>query len=369
MDRPIPENAPGGDTSFFNNLPDPVTTAAELPRFKFELEASEGRQDRGSFGKQVTVDELPLAKGMAGVSMKLQPGVMREMHWHATAAEWAYVLEGRVRTTVVDPAGHSETNDFDPGDIWYFPRGHGHMLECLGDEPCHFILIFDNGYQSEFATFSLTDWMAQVPKAILAKSLGMSEEQLGEVAAGEVYFATGGHPPGNPAEPRQGTDPPGLTHRYRLASGEPTKVHPGGREWRADTSVFPISRTVTGVVFDLDAGAIRELHWHPNADEWHYLVSGEVKVTMFGSKGRYREELLSPGDVGYIPQGFGHSLENISKEVARIVIGLNSGTYQTMDLSQWIAGQSDDVLETNLGKSASELADFPKRDLFINDGR
>ena len=28
---------------------------------------------------------------------------MRELHWHATAAEWAFVLEGRVRTTVIDP--------------------------------------------------------------------------------------------------------------------------------------------------------------------------------------------------------------------------------------------------------------------------
>ena len=60
---------------------------------------------------------------------------MRELHWHATAAEWAFVIEGRVRTTVIDPQGNAETNDFEPGDVWYFPRGHGHMLECLGDKP------------------------------------------------------------------------------------------------------------------------------------------------------------------------------------------------------------------------------------------
>jgi len=35
--------------------------------------------------------------------MLLQPGVMRELHWHATAAEWAYIVEGGVRTTVIDP--------------------------------------------------------------------------------------------------------------------------------------------------------------------------------------------------------------------------------------------------------------------------
>jgi oxalate decarboxylase len=67
------------------------------------------------------VKQLPISKGIAGVSMRLEPGAMRELHWHATAAEWGYVTDGRVRTTVIDPQGAAETNDFDPGDVWYFP--------------------------------------------------------------------------------------------------------------------------------------------------------------------------------------------------------------------------------------------------------
>ena len=51
------------------------------------------------------------------------------------------------------------------------------------------------------------------------------------------------------------------------------------------------------------AGALRELHWHPSADEWQYVLEGTVSVTMFGSGGRYRIETLEKGDVGYIPQG------------------------------------------------------------------
>ena len=68
---------------------------------------------------------------------------------------------------------------------------------------------------------------------------------------------------------------------------------------------------MTGVVLEMEAGALRELHWHPNAAEWQYILSGEFNVTLFGSQGRWREEKLSQGDVGYIPQGFGHSIENI----------------------------------------------------------
>src|SRR6202012_3174818 len=142
--------AEGGDCSFLNNVPDPLLSGKELPTFKFALEKSKGKVIGGSYGKEATVAQLPISKGIAGVSMRLEPGVTRELHWHATAAEWAFVLEGRVRTTIVDPAGRSEINDFDPGDIWYFPRGFPNALSCLGDKPCQFILIFDNGYFSEF---------------------------------------------------------------------------------------------------------------------------------------------------------------------------------------------------------------------------
>src|SRR5213075_482654 len=184
-----------GDNSFRNNVPDPLLSGKELPAFKFELEKSKGKVLGNSFGKEVTVEQLPISKGIAGVSMQLEPGVMRELHWHATAAEWAFVLKGRVRTTAINPAGQTETNDFEPGDIWYFPRGHAHMLECLGNEPTHFILIFDNGYFSEFGTFSITDWIGHTPKHLLAKNFGLPESAFEGFSKDEVYFARGPVPP------------------------------------------------------------------------------------------------------------------------------------------------------------------------------
>jgi len=120
-----------------NNVPDPLLSGDALPTFKFALAKSEGKVIGNSYGKEATVKQLPISKGIAGVSMRLEPGAMRELHWHATAAEWGYVTEGRVRTTVIDPQGAAETSDFDPGDVWYFPRGHGHMLQCLGTSAGH----------------------------------------------------------------------------------------------------------------------------------------------------------------------------------------------------------------------------------------
>jgi oxalate decarboxylase len=357
--------AVAGEPSFMNNVPDPLLSGKELPTFKFALEKSTGKVVGKSSGKEATVEQLPISKGIAGVSMRLEPGAMRELHWHATAAEWAFVLEGRVRTTVIDPQGCAETNDFEPGDVWYFPRGHGHMLECLGDQSCHFILIFDNGYFSEFGTFSITDWIGHTPKPLLAKNLGIPEPAFEGFPKGEVYFAQGAAPPEKPATPLQGWKFPKETHKYRLLVQQPHRVYRGGREWRVDSTNFPISKTVTGVILDLDPGALRELHWHPTADEWQYVIDGKISVTLFGSHGRYRIETLEKGDVGYIPQGYGHSIENVGDKPCRVLIGFNTGIYEGIDLSQWIAGNPPDVLATNFGKPAAFFEKFPHQDVFI----
>jgi oxalate decarboxylase len=359
--------ATAGDPSFSNNVPDPLLSGHELPTFKFALEKSEGKVIGNSFGKEATVEQLPISKGIAGVSMKLEPGAMRELHWHATAAEWAFVLSGRVRTTVIEPEGFAETNDFEPGDVWYFPRGHGHMLECLGTEPCHFILIFDNGYFSEFGTFSISDWVGHTPKPLLAKNFGLPETSFDGFPKEEVYFARGEVPPATPQPPLQGWKLPPLTHKYQLLSQPPHRVFKGGREWRVDSSSFPISKTVTGVVLELEPGALRELHWHPTADEWDYVVEGSLSITLFGSHSRFRTEVLEKGDVSYIPQGYGHSLENVGTKPCRVLIGFNTGVYATIDLSQWIAGNPLDVLATNFSKPASLFEKFPHKDVFIAD--
>jgi len=358
--------ATADDFPFANNVPDPLLARKELPTFKFELEKSTGRVDRGSFGKEATVEQLPISKGLAGVSMRLEPGVARELHWHATAAEWAFVLTGRCRTTVVDPQGSAETNDFNAGDVWYFPRGHAHSIQCLGNQPCHFILIFDNGYFSEFGTFSITDWIGHAPKPLLAKNLNLPEAAFNTFPRGEMYFVRGPVPPERPAPPHQGAPrlPPN-THRYRLLEQEPHSVHKGGREWRVGAAQFPISTTITGVVLDLEPGGLRELHWHPNADEWQYVIDGVVSVTMFGSHNRFRSESLNQGDVGYIPQGYGHSIENTGSRPARLLIAFNTGHYQAIDLSQWIAGNPDYLLAAHFNQPEAVIEKLPRERLFI----
>jgi oxalate decarboxylase len=87
---------------------------------------------------------------------------------------------------------------------------------------------------------------------------------------------------------------------------------------------------------------------------------------MFGSGGRYRTETLEKGDVGYVPQGYGHSLENVGDKPCRILIGFNNDVYETIDLSQWIAGNPVDVMATTFSKPAALFEKFPRQDVFIS---
>jgi oxalate decarboxylase len=96
------------------------------------------------------------------------------------------------------------------------------------------------------------------------------------------------------------------------------------------------------------------------------VIDGHIRVTMFGSHGRFRTETLDKGDVGYIPQGYGHSIENVGDKPCRVLVGFNTGIYETIDLSQWIAGNPADVLATNFSKPAALCEKFPHHDTFIS---
>lgn len=332
-----------------------------MPEIKYELGKQPMKAYEAGRSNEASAMNFPISKGMAGVSMFLKPGGLRELHWHANAAEWSYVISGHCRVTVVDPQGHSEIKDFGPGDVWYFPRGHGHSIQGMGDEECHFILVFDSGYFSEFSTFSFSDWIAQTPKEVLAKQFGMPVSVFDKFPKSEVYIAQGPVPPPLPLFPAPGTDnPPPLTHRFRLGSKIPDVVS-GGSFNLVSQREFPISSTMSGAILKLKPLAIREMHWHPNCDEWQYYIKGRARMTVFGSSGKKITREFEPGDVGYVPMGYGHYIESIGGEECEMLAVFNSGDYQEISLSQWLAGNPGYLLQTNLGVTPEVIKGLQKR--------
>lgn len=335
-----------------------------LENFKYDLDASVGYVGEGGTAKEVTVAEFPVSQSVAGVSMVLKPGAIRELHWHAVAAEWAFVIQGNVRTTVLGPNGEAAEDDFGPGDIWYFPKGHPHALRCMGPGETHFILVFDDGHFSEFGTFSITDWFTQISPQILSRNSGLSMQAIAGLPKGEVYITPGCVPP--QVEPFRNGGPilSQGAHKFRLLDREASKW-PGGEERIVDSHDFPISKTVVGSIMDLNPGALRELHWHPNADEWQYYISGRARVGIFGAHGRSKVDEFGPGQVAFIQQGFGHYIEQVGDEPTRILITFPAAEYQEISLSSWLANNPAELLEDNLGIGAEEVARMPKSKVAI----
>ena len=128
---------------------------------------------------------------------------------------------------------------------------------------------------------------------------------------------------------------------------------------------FPVSKTMTGVILDLHAGSLRELHWHPHANEWLYFISGNARMGLFGSHGRHRIEEFSAGDAGYIPQGFGHYIENTGDTSCRILIVFDSGDYQEISLSTWLASNPNKIVADNFKIPDAVAAKLPDHRVFI----
>ena len=61
-------------------------------------------------------------------------------------------------------------------------------------------------------------------------------------------------------------------------------------------------------------GGLREMHWHPNADEWQYYLTGKARMTVFNTGPNANTAEFMPGDIGYVPKSLGHYIENIGKD-------------------------------------------------------
>ena len=354
------------DDDFMKTVPrksgDPVS-------FSMSLDHNPVKATSGGWAREVNARHLPLASGIAGAHLFMNPGGSREMHWHATAAEWAYVLTGRCQIIVLDPDGALDVTNLGPGDIWFFPKGHAHAISTLGDAPCHAVLTFADGLFSERGTFGISDWISRFDAATLARNFGVPPASIPTFPQGETYINQGEVIPlDSPAARDVQELPPSQSHRYRLMAQNPWRSFPGGTLHLASVKQFPMSATMTGLIIRLRPGAMQELHWHPNANEWFYISKGRVRATLFGADKRMAVADLGTGDCGYFPEGWGHSLEGLGTEPSEVVSSLDDGIYQDSSLSDWIAKVPRHVLGNNLNMTEAAVAQFPKQKVVVAGG-
>jgi oxalate decarboxylase len=326
----------------------PKTDAGILPNLRFSFADAHMRLERGGWTREITVRELPVSTNMAGVDMRLNAGSIREMHWHKEA-EWAYMLYGNARVSIVDDQGRIFIGDVGVGDLWYFPPGLPHSIQGLGPDGCEFLLVFDDGSFSEDNTFLLSDWVKHTPNEVLAKNFGVPAKSFARVPEpDQLYIFAGKVPPALSRDrDRKGVTPTPLPYIHRMMAQKPIKTRSGAVRI-TDSKNFPVATAIAAALVEVNPGGMRELHWHPNTDEWQYYLDGQARMGVFGSTGNARTFDYRAGDVGYVPFAMGHYVENTGTGPLRFLEMFKSPLFADVSLNQWLALTPPELVRASL---------------------
>ena len=343
---PGPRNL-GRDRQNPDLLVPPSTDNGTLPNLRFSFSDAHMRLTSGGWTRQVTKRELGIAKSMAGVDMRLNAGSVRELHWHK-AAEWAYMLYGTARITAVDAKGNNFVDDLSIGDLWYFPAGIPHSIQGLGPDGCEFLLVFDDGDFDEDDTFLITDWFKHTPNEVLGKNFGVAASFFGHTPdPSERYIFPASVPGPLSADKIAGATPVPHGFSHHLLAQQPIRTK-GGSARISDSSTFPVSTTIAAALVELEPGGMRELHWHPNSDEWQYYIEGQARMGVFGASAQARTFDFRAGDVGYVPFAMGHYIENTGNSPLRFLEVFKSSYFADVSLDQWMALTPPELVSAHL---------------------
>ncbi|SFK03154.1 oxalate decarboxylase family bicupin [Methylocapsa palsarum] len=357
---PGPQN-PALGAQFPSAQSPPPTDVSDMPMFWASFNNAPKRIQNGGWARQVTQADFAIAETISGVDMKLTAGGIREMHWHL-AAEWGFVTSGACRVTILDEMGRAQVADVKQGDIWYFPAGLPHSLQGLGPDGCEFLLCFDDGKATEYNTLLITEWLAHTPPQILAENFGVPAETFAKIPLHQLYIFQG-ELPGPLAvdqaavKGKLGFPPNSFT--FSLGSMPPTRQTRGGEVRIADSGNFLVSKTIAAAMVTLRPGALREMHWHPNADEWQYWIKGKGRMTVFDSGPRAVTMDFNPGDIGYVKRSNGHYIQNVGDTDLQFLEVFRSPYFADVSLSDWVTHTPPALVAQHLNIDPATIAKFP----------
>ncbi len=345
----------------------PMTDHGDVGAIWYSFDVARKRLQGGGWTHQVTERELPTSKDLAGVNMRLTAGSFRELHWH-TADEWAYMITGHARITLLQPDGKLFIDDVKAGDLWYFPAGFPHSIQGLGmaggeaaEDGCEFLLVFNDGNFSEDATFLISDWLAHTPPEVIRKNMGWTDVEIDKLPTSELYIFKAPLPKSLEGDKRAiGANLETTTqYTYRLTSTPPTRATTGGEVRIADSTNFPIARNIAAGLVRIKPGGMRELHWHPTGTEWQFYLAGQGRMTVFNSGGHARTMDFHANDVGFVPTMAGHYIENTGAEDLVFLEMFRAPVFQDFSLNNWIRRVPPEMAEAHLKLAAATIARAP----------
>lgn len=121
-------------------------------------------------------------------------------------------------------------------------------------------------------------------------------------------------------------------------------------------AAFPLLSRLSVKRVLLAPGAMREPHWHANANELTYCVRGELLVTIVDNKDVVSTFTLAPGQMFFAPSGSLHGFENLGDAQAELIVAFSHESPSDFSLQATFGSQSDAVLGNTFGLPAAAFA-------------
>lgn len=213
--------------------------------------------------------------------------------------------------------------------------------------------------------------MAHTPASVLAKNFKLPQSQLAALPQDELYIFPG-KVPGSLDHDKEAVGGKAaaspVSYTFRMAGMLATKATAGGSARVVDSRNFPASKTVAAALVTVKPGALRELHWHPNASEWQYYLSGRGRMTVFASSGKARTMNFAANDVGFVPAVAGHYIENTGDSDLVFLEVFKTSRYEDFSLNNWIRRVPPEMATAHLNLKESELREIPAEKLVVIGG-
>src|SRR6201999_2898896 len=139
------------------------------------------------------------------------------------------------------------------------------------------------------------------------------------------------------------------------------RLESGGWTRQVTQRELAVAKSIAGVNMRLNAGGVRELHWH-KASEWAYMLYGKARVTAVDSEGRYFVDDVGVGDLWFFPGGTPHSIQGLGPDGCEFLLVFDDGDFDEDDtflLSDWFKHTPSEVLGKNFSVPADLFGHTP----------
>ena len=198
------------DVSAFDNLPDdqlyifpgtafpsdisqqnttgPAGPIAKSDSYSFHWSQQQPLTVPGGSVKFLDPQTFPVAASFSAALVTIEPGAMRELHWHLTSDEWDFYLQGSGRLTAFSAPSSSRTFDFQAGDVGYVPVAESHYVENVGNESLIFLEVLQ---APRYADISVAQWLGLTPRQVIKDTLNLTDDFIDALPQYEQFIVPG----------------------------------------------------------------------------------------------------------------------------------------------------------------------------------